>query len=80
MGTFSMINVLAKCKRLIFALCSSPGMIGRLGDIISDSSVDAIQAFERNNNARLCKEAIHSGFVDSDEIPLYFNHKVRQYE
>ena len=51
-------------------------MIGRFGELISDSNMEVIQTFERNNLAKLCKEAITSGLCDHDDVPGFFNNKV----
>ncbi|KAI8925687.1 hypothetical protein BC831DRAFT_498185 [Entophlyctis helioformis] len=60
--------------RLLFQ--AGPGMIGRFGDLIADSSLETIQSFERSNWARLCKEAISSNICDYDDVPGFFNNKV----
>ncbi|KAL2916170.1 hypothetical protein HK105_204261 [Polyrhizophydium stewartii] len=54
--------------RLLFQ--TGPGMIGRFGDLIADSTLEAIQSFERSNWAQLCKEAISSGICDYDDVSL----------
>ncbi|KAJ3256253.1 hypothetical protein HK103_005616 [Boothiomyces macroporosus] len=64
-------------KRDLRALFQSgPGIIGRLGDLIADSNLEAIQSFERSNWARLCKDAIAAGICDTDDIEGYFNHGI----
>ncbi|XJO77036.1 hypothetical protein BDV3_001679 [Batrachochytrium dendrobatidis] len=60
--------------RLLFQ--AGPGMIGRFGELISDSNMEVIQTFERNNLAKLCKEAITSGLCDHDDVPGFFNNKI----
>ena len=51
-------------------------MIGRLGDLIADSTLESIQSFEKSNWTRLCKAAIYSGLCEPDDIPGFFNNKV----
>ncbi|KAJ3272756.1 hypothetical protein HDV01_005284 [Terramyces sp. JEL0728] len=56
-------------KRDLRALFQSgPGIIGRLGDLIAESNLEAIQSFERSNWARLCNHAIAAGLCEKDDI------------
>ncbi|KAJ3321197.1 hypothetical protein HDV06_004540 [Boothiomyces sp. JEL0866] len=65
-------------KRDLRALFQSgPGIMGRLGDLIAESNLEAIQSFERSNWARLCKDAIAAGICDKDDIEGYFNYGLK---
>ncbi|KAI8914438.1 hypothetical protein EDD86DRAFT_186711 [Gorgonomyces haynaldii] len=54
----------------------STGMLGRLGDLISESSLESIQQFEKNNWAKLCKDVIEANTCELEDIPGYFGQKV----
>ncbi|KAH9253017.1 hypothetical protein BASA81_009022 [Batrachochytrium salamandrivorans] len=60
--------------RLLFQ--SGSGMIGRFGELVSGSSLEAIQSFDRGNWVKLCKEAISSGLCDHDDVPGFFSNKI----
>ncbi|KAJ3300337.1 hypothetical protein HK104_001755 [Borealophlyctis nickersoniae] len=63
-----------KDMRMLFQ--AGPGMICRFGDTIGDSTLEALQAFEKNNWARLCRDGIQWGLVGADDIPTYFLRKI----
>lgn len=44
------------------------GMIGRFGDLVSESCLESVQAFEKHNLAKLLKDAIHSGQCEAEDI------------
>ena len=54
----------------------SPGMICRFGDMIGDSTLEALQAFEKNNWARLSRDGIRWGLVEQEDLGMYFMRKV----
>jgi hypothetical protein len=56
---------------------SGPGIIGRFGDLIADSSLDAIQSFEKSNSNRICKDAISFGFCEQEDIQGYYRQVVQ---
>ncbi|KAL7754365.1 hypothetical protein RI367_000346 [Sorochytrium milnesiophthora] len=46
-----------------------PGVIGKFGEVVSDVSLDIIQSLERHYSILLCKNAIHWGLSDNEDIP-----------
>ncbi|RKO94582.1 hypothetical protein BDK51DRAFT_15469, partial [Blyttiomyces helicus] len=67
---------LASKKEMQLLFQAGPGMLCRFGDMIADSTLESLEAFERNNWARLCRDGINWGLCNSDDIPLYFNRKI----
>ncbi len=54
----------------------SPGIIGRFGDLIAESNLEAIQSFERYNCSKLCHDAIGAGICDFEDIPGFFKQTI----
>ena len=48
------------------------GIIGRFGDLIAESNIETIQAFERTNSMQICNEAIDTGICELEDIPGVF--------
>ncbi|KAJ3038616.1 hypothetical protein HDV00_000460 [Rhizophlyctis rosea] len=63
-----------KEMRMLFQ--AGPGMICRFGDMIGDSTLEGLQAFEKNNWARLSRDGIRWDLVDGDDLGMYFMRKV----
>lgn len=51
-------------------------MIGRFGDLIAESNIEAIQAFERTNSTKICNEAIENGLCELEDIPGFFRQTI----
>jgi hypothetical protein len=43
-------------------------MIGRFGDLISESCMESIQSFEKNNLGKLLKDTINSKNCEAEDI------------
>lgn len=48
--------------------------------MITDLGREGAESFEKNNWAKLCKEAIAWGLADDEDIPAYFKHGVCAFE
>ncbi|KAI9006126.1 hypothetical protein BC832DRAFT_470038 [Gaertneriomyces semiglobifer] len=48
------------------------GVISRFGDLIAESTLESVQAFERANLARLCRDAVLGNLCLEEDIPSYF--------
>ncbi|KAI8921425.1 hypothetical protein DFJ77DRAFT_163161 [Powellomyces hirtus] len=55
---------------------TGPGMISRFGDMITNSTLESLQSFERTNWARLCKDKIAAGVCNDEDVPGYFLRKI----
>ncbi|KAI8589518.1 hypothetical protein BDZ88DRAFT_461954 [Geranomyces variabilis] len=55
---------------------TGPGMISRFGDLITNSTLESLQSFERMNWARLCKDKIAAGVCSDEDVPAYFTRKI----
>ncbi|KAJ3161365.1 hypothetical protein HDU86_007147 [Geranomyces michiganensis] len=55
---------------------TGPGMISRFGDLITNSTLESLQSFERMNWARLCKDKIAAGVCGDEDVPGYFMRKI----
>ncbi|KND01565.1 uncharacterized protein SPPG_03365 [Spizellomyces punctatus DAOM BR117] len=51
---------------------TGPAVVCRFGDVIAESTLEALQSFERFNWVRLCKDKIAGEVCNDDDIPSYF--------
>ncbi|KAJ3345005.1 hypothetical protein HDU91_007491, partial [Kappamyces sp. JEL0680] len=55
---------------------SGPGILGRFGDLICESNIEAIQSFERSNCSKLCHDAIEAMACEVDDIAGFFKQTI----
>ncbi|KAI8617462.1 hypothetical protein BC830DRAFT_1113354 [Chytriomyces sp. MP71] len=63
-------------KQMRSLFSNGSGMICRLGDVISNSTMESIQLFEQANTIRLCRDAVRWIMCEADDIPGYLGRKV----
>ena len=56
---------------------NSSSLVTRFGDMISETSLESIQMFEKRNKTRSCKDGIRWEYLNDDDSELYFAPKVR---
>jgi hypothetical protein len=55
---------------------ASSSLVGRFGDMISETTLDSIQSFERRNRARLVRDGIQSDFLETEDLTVFLSYKV----
>ncbi|KAI9331354.1 hypothetical protein BDR26DRAFT_870379 [Obelidium mucronatum] len=63
-----------KEMRSLFA--NGSGMMCRLGDMISGSTMEGIQLFEQSNTVRLCRDAVRWTMCEAEDLPTLLNKKM----
>ncbi|RKP19854.1 26S proteasome subunit P45 [Rozella allomycis CSF55] len=58
------------------AILSGPRSIYRVGDIISEAGLDAIQLFMEHGKALITKHAVQHQVWESDDVPAYLESKI----